>query len=98
VPIGPFRHVTTIDKIRQDHRRLELFVCVAVDVTHRHTHVYVDMENGEVGDVQQLGVTESYRVKQQALVSGAEAAEMILRVDNILRSAPRQRHPDYRPC
>jgi len=58
----------------------------------------VDMENGEVGDMQQLGVTESYRVKQQVLISGAEAAEMILRVDNILRSAPRQRRPDYRPC
>lgn len=58
----------------------------------------LDMENGEVGDMSELGVTESYRVKQQVLISGAEAAEMILRVDNILKSAPRQRHPDYRPC
>ena len=58
----------------------------------------VDMDRGEVGDMSVLGVTESYRVKQQALISGAEAAEMILRVDNILKSAPRQRHPDYRPC
>ena len=57
-----------------------------------------DMENGEVGDMELLGVTESYRVKQQTVISGAEAAEMILRVDNILKSAPRQRHPDYRPC
>jgi len=56
------------------------------------------MENGEVGDMELLGVTESYRVKQQTVISGAEAAEMILRVDNILKSAPRQRHPDYRPC
>jgi len=56
------------------------------------------MDRGEVGDMSVLGVTESYRVKQQALISGAEAAEMILRVDNILKSAPRQRHPDYRPC
>jgi len=60
--------------------------------------LWIDMENGEVGDMEQLGVTESYRVKQQVLISGAEAAEMILRVDNILKSAPRQRHPDYRPC
>ena len=57
-----------------------------------------DMEHGLVGDMQQLGVTESFRVKQQSLISGAEAAEMILRVANILKSAPRQRHPDYRPC
>lgn len=56
------------------------------------------MINGEVADVQQLGITESYRVKQQVLVSGSEAAEMILRVDNILRSAPRRRDPDHRPC
>ena len=60
--------------------------------------LWLDMENGEVGDMEQLGVTESFRVKQQVLISGAEAAEMILRVDNILKSAPRQRHPDYRPC
>jgi len=70
---------------------------IVVSTLRRHVHV-ADMENGEVGDMQQLGVTESYRVKQQVLISGAEAAEMILRVDNILKSAPRQRHPDYRPC
>jgi len=60
--------------------------------------MWTDMENGVVEDMQELGVTESFRVKQQALISGAEAAEMILRVDNILKSAPRQRQPDYRPC
>jgi len=58
----------------------------------------LDMENGEVGDMQQLGIAESYRVKRQVLISGAEAAEMILRVDNILRAAPRQRDADHRPC
>lgn len=58
----------------------------------------LDMENGEVGDMQALGITESYRVKQQVLVSGSEAAEMIVRVDSILRSAPRRRDPDNRPC
>jgi len=30
-------------------------------------------------------------IKQQILISAAEAAEMILRVDEILKSAPRQR-------
>ena len=58
----------------------------------------LDMLNGEVGDVRQLGVMESFKVKQQVLVSGSEAAEMILRVDSILRAAPRQRRPDHRPC
>ena len=56
------------------------------------------MENGEIADMQLLGITESYRVKQQVLISGAEAAEMIVRVDSILRAAPRQRQADHRPC
>lgn len=44
-----------------------------------------------MGDLEQLGITESFKVKLQVLVSAAEAAEMILRVDDILKSAPRQR-------
>lgn len=55
---------------------------------------FPDMENGTVGDMAALGITESYKVKQQVLISGAEAAEMILRVDDIIRQAPRQRGPD----
>ena len=43
----------------------------------------------QVADVSVLGITESFRVKQQVLVSAHEAAEMILRVDNILKAAPR---------
>lgn len=39
----------------------------------------------------EAGVTESYKLKKQVLLSATEAAEMILRVDNIIRSAPRQR-------
>lgn len=38
-----------------------------------------------------LGVTESYKLKKQVVVSASEAAEMILRVDDILKSAPRRR-------
>jgi T-complex protein 1 subunit beta len=61
----------------------------------RHT-IGLDMDQGRIGDMSQLGITESYQVKRQVLISGAEAAEMILRVDNIVRSAPRQRMPDHR--
>ena len=39
-------------------------------------------------------VTESFKVKRQVLISGHEGAEMIMRVDDILKSAPRQRAPD----
>jgi T-complex protein 1 subunit beta len=51
----------------------------------------LDMEAGTVGDMEALGITESYKVKSQVVISAAEAAEMILRVDNILKAAPRQR-------
>ncbi|VVD05305.1 unnamed protein product [Leptidea sinapis] len=57
-----------------------------------------NMESGRVGDMKALGITESYVVKRQVLLSAAEAAEMILRVDNILKAAPRRRGPDRRPC
>lgn len=51
----------------------------------------INMFGGRIDDMQQLGVTECFRVKEQALMSATEAAEMILRVDNIVRCAPRQR-------
>ena len=47
------------------------------------------MENGSIGDMQKLGITESFIVKQQMLLSAAEAAEMILRVDDMIKAAPR---------
>jgi len=49
------------------------------------------MFKGEVDNMETLGVTEAFRVKEQALVSSTEAAEMILRVDDIVRCAPRKR-------
>ena len=38
-----------------------------------------------------LGIREAYKSKLQVLVSAAEAAEMILRVDDIIKCAPRER-------
>lgn len=54
------------------------------------------MEEGVVEDMIKLGITESFQVKRQVLLSAAEAAEMILRVDDIVKAAPRQRNPDMR--
>eukprot|EP01022_Parablepharisma_sp_SALTPOND_P004267 TRINITY_DN1195_c0_g1_i1.p1 TRINITY_DN1195_c0_g1~~TRINITY_DN1195_c0_g1_i1.p1 ORF type:complete len:628 (-),score=55.99 TRINITY_DN1195_c0_g1_i1:2521-4404(-) len=63
----------------------------------------LDMRKGAVGDMKELGVTVLYflqktlkrqeclKVKEQALLSACEAAEMILRVDHILTCAPRRR-------
>lgn len=51
----------------------------------------LNMYTGEVGNMREMGVTECLRVKEQALVSATEAAEMILRVDDIVKCAPRKR-------
>ncbi|BEJ15192.1 hypothetical protein CspHIS471_0409590 [Cutaneotrichosporon sp. HIS471] len=51
----------------------------------------LDMDNGAIASMKDLGVTESYKLKRQVVVSASEASEMILRVDNILRAAPRRR-------
>ena len=58
----------------------------------------LNMERGEIGDMRVLGITESYVVKRQVLISAAEAAEMILRVDNIIKAAPRKRVEDRGYC
>lgn len=51
----------------------------------------LDVVKGAVGDMRSLGIRESYKSKLQVLVSAAEAAEMILRVDDIIKCAPRAR-------
>jgi T-complex protein 1 subunit beta len=51
----------------------------------------LNMFEGIVDDMKELGVTECLRVKEQALISASEAAELILRVDQIIRCAPRKR-------
>lgn len=51
----------------------------------------LDMYNGTIADMTELGVLESYKSKLNVLVSASEAAEMILRVDDIIKCAPRQR-------
>lgn len=56
----------------------------------------LNMDTGAVDDMKNLAILESFVVKRQVLLSAAEAAEMILRVDNILRQAPRRRVPDRR--
>ncbi|KAJ1701263.1 hypothetical protein LUZ63_001042 [Rhynchospora breviuscula] len=51
----------------------------------------IDVITGGVGDMQKLGISESFKVKQAVLLSATEAAEMILRVDEIITCAPRRR-------
>ncbi|KAG6509415.1 hypothetical protein ZIOFF_027404 [Zingiber officinale] len=55
------------------------------------TNAGIDVISGGVGDMEKLGISESFKVKQAVLLSATEAAEMILRVDEIITCAPRKR-------
>jgi thermosome len=44
----------------------------------------LDLERGKVADAWLLNVVEPLKVKTQAIKSGAEAAEMILRIDDVI--------------
>lgn len=76
----------------------ELVTQLRAAITNGNTSSGINMFDGKVDDMITLGVTECLRVKEQALISATEAAEMILRVDDIVRCAPRQRTQDNRPC
>merc|ERR1711920_961333 len=51
----------------------------------------LEFTKGVVADMAELGIMESFRSKMSQLCSAAEASEMIIRVDNIIKNAPRQR-------
>jgi len=69
----------------------ELVTNLRSEIFNGNTSAGINMFAGKVDNMVTLGVTECFRVKEQALVSATEAAEMILRVDDIVRCAPRQR-------
>merc|ERR1719453_671529 len=56
----------------------------------QHSHG-LNFLNATVSDMKDLGIMESFRSKMSQLCAAAEAAEMIIRVDDIIRNAPRQR-------
>lgn len=47
-------------------------------MVHRLTEP-LDMNEGSIGSMRKLGITESYKLKRQVVLSASEAAEMILR-------------------
>lgn len=66
--------------------------------TKGETTYGLDMEAGKIACMRQLGITESLAVKRRVVFAAAEAAEMIMRVDDIIKAAPRQRQPDRSRC
>lgn len=61
-----------------------------VDLRAAHeksAYMGLDVFNGEVTDMKEAGVIEPKRVKKQAIQSASEAAEMILRIDDVIASS-----------
>ncbi|KAI9885634.1 MAG: T-complex protein 1 subunit beta [Watsoniomyces obsoletus] len=63
------------------------------EIYQGHTRAGLDLltPGGGIADMRELGVVESYKLKRAVVASASEAAELLLRVDNIIRSAPRKR-------
>jgi len=68
-------------------------LCARLRAAHYNgqTEAGLNMDLGVVGNMKELRVFESFKSKLMSLVSAHEAAEMILRVDEIIKCAPRQR-------
>jgi len=47
----------------------------------------VGIDNGKVEDAAAIGVVEPLKVKTQAIKSASEAAEMILRIDDVISAS-----------
>lgn len=49
----------------------------------------LNLNKGDIDDMRELGIVESYKLKYAVVSSASEAAEVLLRVDNIIRAKPR---------
>ena len=67
----------------------ELVQNILFDIRNGKTSHGLNMIEGSVDCMEKLGIYECLKVKEQAIISATEAAEMILRVDDIIHCAPR---------
>jgi T-complex protein 1 subunit beta len=49
----------------------------------------IDVRTGISGNMQELGIVEALKLKLHVLLSASEAAEMVIRCDDIVKAAPR---------
>ncbi|XP_076931549.1 T-complex protein 1 subunit beta-like [Bidens hawaiensis] len=69
----------------------ELVAQLRAEHHKENSNAGIDVITGFVGDMSELGISEAFKVKQAVLLSATEAAEMILRVNEIITCAPRRR-------
>ena len=70
---------------------MPVWVCHVISDDSTWLTLRTDLFNGSIASMTELGVTESFKLKKQVLLSASEASESILRVDHVLRSTPRKR-------
>lgn len=85
------RQIPTILADNAGFDSAELVSNLKVAIFDGSSNAGLDLDEGKVGNMKEIGVFECFRVKEQALLSACEAAEMIIRVDDIVSCAPRQR-------
>ncbi len=56
----------------------------------KNPHLGIDVFSGKIADMKKNSVLEPMRVKKQAIASASEAAEMILRIDDIIAATSKK--------
>lgn len=93
------RQIPTIICDNAGYDSSEIISNLKKEINDGSTTAGIDINKGGVGDMKELGVFECLKVKEQALMSACEAAEMIIRVDMTFTAPPRQRTDEQsRPC
>ena len=93
------RQIPTIICDNAGYDSSEIISNLKKEINDGSTTAGIDINKGAVGDMKELGVFECLKVKEQALMSASEAAEMIIRVDMTFTAPPRQRTDENsRPC
>jgi len=89
------RRLPTIIADNAGYDSAELVQNLRSEIAKGNMEMGLNMFTGKVDNMKDLGVTECLRVKEQAVTSATEAAEMILRVDDIVKCAPRKREGEW---
>ncbi|MDD5416700.1 MAG: TCP-1/cpn60 chaperonin family protein, partial [Candidatus Aenigmarchaeota archaeon] len=74
-------------------------ILVGIRAAHEEgkTTYGVDVYTGQIVDMKKLGVIEPLKIKTQAIKSAGEAAEMILRIDDIISAGRLSKGPQMPP-
>ena len=85
------RAIPTIISDNAGYDSAEIVQNLRSEIANGNTAAGLDMSTGGIYNMSEHGITECFKVKEQGLLSASEAAEMILRVDEIVKCAPRKR-------